>query len=201
MQLIPSMLMVWILHDFNNAPVVINNILDDLKGYQLAIPWVSTSHLKTSCFCSFTEIFGFHRLSKQCPILHRLAQGMKTVNLMLLRQAATASLEPGKSTGAPRKKDHSLPKSALFRKVCEDHFNIARTLTERMSNLYGECVGRKMMNNRLAARGHRACRFLRKPLLTANHRRLRLVWAWRWQNLSVNIFERSYTMEILNQRF
>ena len=107
----------------------------------------------------------------------------KPIDHILLRQVATASLEPGKSTGAPWKST-AHQKRALFRKVCEYRFNIARTLTERMSILYAECVGRKMINNRLAARGYHARKFLRKPMLTANHRRLCLDWAWSWQNLT-----------------
>ena len=45
--------------------------------------------------------------------------------------------------------------------------------------------GRTMVNNRLLSRGYRAYRPTTKPLLTANHRRLRLEWAQRWWNLSV----------------
>ena len=97
----------------------------------------------------------------------------KPVNHIFLRQASTANLEPGKSTGATQKTTPH-KKHTLFGKVCEDRFKIAHTLTERMSNLYGVHVGRKMITNRLAARGYHACRFLKKPLLTANHCRLRL---------------------------
>ena len=41
------------------------------------------------------------------------------------------------------------------------------------------------VNNRLLSRGYRAYRPTTKPLLTANHRRLRLEWAQRWWNLTV----------------
>ena len=52
-------------------------------------------------------------------------------------------------------------------------------------NLYGMRAGRITVNNRLLSRGHRAYRPTTKPLLTANHRRLRLEWAQRWRNLTV----------------
>ena len=45
-------------------------------------------------------------------------------------------------------------------------------------------AGRKTINNRLLSRSYRAYRPTRKPLLTVNHRRLRLEWAQRWQNLT-----------------
>ena len=41
------------------------------------------------------------------------------------------------------------------------------------------------VNNRLLSRGYRAYRPTTKPLLTANHRRLRLEWAQSWRNLTV----------------
>ena len=46
-------------------------------------------------------------------------------------------------------------------------------------------AGRTTVNNRLLSRGYRAYRPTTKPLLTANHRRLRLEWAQRWRNLTV----------------
>ena len=58
-------------------------------------------------------------------------------------------------------------------------------LTARMRNLYGMRAGRTTVNNRLLSRGYRAYRPTTKPLLTANHRRLRLEWAQRWRNLTV----------------
>ena len=61
----------------------------------------------------------------------------------------------------------------------------ARALTARMRNLYGMRAGRTTVNNRLLSRGYRAYRSTTKPLLTANHRRLRLEWAQRWRNLTV----------------
>ena len=41
------------------------------------------------------------------------------------------------------------------------------------------------VNNRLLSRGYWAYKPTMKPLLTANHRRLRLEWAQRWRNLTV----------------
>ena len=121
---------------------------------------------------------------RQGYIAARVGVARKTVNRILLRQAATGSLEPGKSTGAPRKTTARQDR-ALIRMVREDRLKSARALNERMRNLYGVRVGRKTINNRLVARGYRARRILRKPLLTANHRRLRLDWARRWQNLTM----------------
>ena len=46
-------------------------------------------------------------------------------------------------------------------------------------------VAQRLTNNRLLYRGYRAYRPTTKPLLTANHRRLRLEWAQRWRNLTV----------------
>ena len=66
--------------------------------------------------------------------------------------------------------------------VRQDHFPSARALTAWMRNLYGICT---TVNNRLLSRGYRAYRPTKKPLLTANHRRLRLEWAQRWRNLTV----------------
>ena len=69
--------------------------------------------------------------------------------------------------------------------VRQDRFLIARALTARMRNLYGMRAGRTTVNNRLLSRGYRAYRPTTKPLLTANHRRLRLEWVQRWRNLTV----------------
>ena len=46
-------------------------------------------------------------------------------------------------------------------------------------------AGRTTVNNRLLSRGYQAYKPTTKPLLTANHRRLRLEWAQRWRNLTV----------------
>ena len=54
-----------------------------------------------------------------------------------------------------------------------------------MRNLYGMRAGRTTVNNRLLSRGFRAYRPTTKPLLTANHCRLRLEWAQRWRNMTV----------------
>ena len=104
-----------------------------------------------------------------------------TVNRILKRHAATGSLVPGKSSGAPRK---TTPRQdrALVR---QDRFLSARALTARMRNLYGMRADRTTVNNRLLSRGYRAYRPTTKPLLTANHRRLPLEWAQRWRNLTV----------------
>ena len=46
-------------------------------------------------------------------------------------------------------------------------------------------AGHKTINNRLFSCGFCAYRATRKPLLTANSRRLCLVWVQRWQNLTM----------------
>ena len=97
--------------------------------------------------------------------------------------AARVRLE--KSTGAPGKTT-ARQESALLRMVHEYRFKSDCALNERMKNLYGVCVGHKTINNGLVASGYRVCRTLRKPLLTANHRRLRLYWARGWQNCREN---------------
>ena len=121
---------------------------------------------------------------KQGTIAARVGLTHATVNRILKRHAATGSLVPGKSSGAPRKttprQDH-----ALLRMVRQDRFLSARALTARMRNLYGMRAGCTTVNNRLLSRGYRAYRPTTKPLLTANHRRLRLEWAQRWRNLTV----------------
>ena len=61
----------------------------------------------------------------------------------------------------------------------------ARPCIARMRNLYGMRAGRTTVNNRLLPRGYGAYRPTTKPLLTANHRRLRLEWAQRWRDLTV----------------
>ena len=74
---------------------------------------------------------------------------------------------------------------ALLRMVRQDRFLSARALTAQMRNLYGMRAGRTTVNNRLLSRGYRAYRPTTKPLLTANHRSLRLEWAQRRRNLTV----------------
>ena len=118
----------------------------------------------------------------QGDIAAKIGVARKNVNRILLRQVASASQEPGKSTAAIRKTT-ARQECALFRMVREDRFKSARALTERMRNLYGVRVGRRTINNQLVARGYRACRIPRKPLVTANHHRLRLDWSQ--QNLTV----------------
>ena len=121
--------------------------------------------------CIFFQKFFW--LFEQCP-----------VNRILKRHAATGSLVPGKSSGAPRK---TTPRQdrALLRMVRQDRFLSARALTARMRNLYRMSAGRTTVNNRLLSRGYRTYRPTTKPLLTANHRRLRLEWAQSWRNLTV----------------
>ena len=131
------------------------------------------------------EVFALAREGiKQGAIAARVGLTRATVNRILKRHAATGSLVPGKSSGAPRK---TTPRQdrALLRMVRQDRFLSARALTARMRNLYGMRAGRTTVNNRLLSRGYRAYRPTTKPLLTANHRRLRLEWAQRWRNLTV----------------
>ena len=128
------------------------------------------------------EVFALAREDiKQGAIAARVGLTRATVNRILKRHAATGSLVPGKSSGAPRK---TTPRQdrALLRMVRQDRFLRARALTARMRNLYGMRAGRTTVNNRLLSRGYRAYRPTTKPLLTANHRRLRLEWAQRWRN-------------------
>ena len=121
---------------------------------------------------------------KQGAIAARVGLTRATVNRILKRHAATVSLVKGKSSGAPRK---TTPRQdrALLRMVRQDRFLSAPALTARMRNLYGMMAGRTTVNNRLLSRCYRAYRPTTKPLLIANHRRLRLEWAQRWRNLTV----------------
>ena len=131
------------------------------------------------------EVFALAREGiKQGAIAARVGLTRATVNRILKRHAATGSLVPGKSSGAPRK---TTPRQdrALLRMVRQDRFLSARALTTRMRNLYGVRAGHTTVNNRLLSRGYRAYRPATKSLLTANHRRLRLEWAQRWGNLTV----------------
>ena len=131
------------------------------------------------------EVFALAREDiKQGAIAARVGLTRATVNRILKRHAATGSLVPGKSSGAPRK---TTPRQdrALLRMVRQDRFLSARALTARMRNLYGMRAGRTTVNNRLLSRGYRAYRPTTKPLLTANHRRLRLEWVQTWRNLTV----------------
>ena len=122
------------------------------------------------------EVFALAREGiKQGVFAARVGLTRATVNRILKRHAATGSLVPAKSSGAPRK---TTPRQdrALLRMVRQDRFLSARALA-RMRNLYGMRAGRATVNNRLLSRGYRAYRPTTKPLLTANHRRLRLEWA------------------------
>ena len=125
------------------------------------------------------EVFALAREGiKQGAIAAHVGLTRATVNRILKRHAATGSLVPGKFSGAPRK---TTPRQdrALLRMVRQDRFLSARRLTARMRNLYGMRAGRTTVNNRLLSRGYRAYRPTTQPLLTANHRRLRLEWAQR----------------------
>ena len=130
------------------------------------------------------EVFALAREGiKQGVIVARVGLTRATVNCILKRHAATGSLVPGKSSGAPRKTTH-WQDHALLRMVRQDRLLSARALTARMRNLYGMRAGRTTVNNRLLSRGYWAYRPTTKPLLTANHRRLCLEWAQRWRNLT-----------------
>ena len=101
------------------------------------------------------EVFALAREGiKQGAIAARVGLTRATVNRILKRHAATGSLVPGKSSGAPRKttprQDRALP-----RMVRQDRFLCARALTARMRNLYGMRAGRTTVNNRLLSRGYR----------------------------------------------
>ena len=91
---------------------------------------------------------------------------------------------PGKSTGAPRK---TTPRQdrALLRMVRQDCFISAQDLMVQMRNFYGMRAGQETINNRLLFHGYHAYIPTRKPLLTANHCRLHLEWAEKWQNLTM----------------
>ena len=122
---------------------------------------------------------------RQSPIADRMGLIPATVNRIPRRHAATGTLVPGKSTGVPRKPTPRQDR-VLLRMVRQDRFINARALTAQMRNLYCMRAGRKTINNRLVPRGYRAFRPRRKPLLTADHRRLRLECAQRWQNLRMS---------------
>ena len=135
--------------------------------------------------CIRHEVFALAREGiKQGAIVARVGLTRATVNRILKRHAATWSLVPGKSSGAPRKTTPQQDR-ALLRMVQQDRFLSARALTARMRNLYGMRTGRTTVNNRLLSRGYRTYGPTTKPLLTANHRRLRFEWAQRWRNLTV----------------
>ena len=154
-----------------------------------------TSPLRASYGMSFVSILmkndrvikGFY-----CTITHYgvyakwSASGAPCVMLchILQRYSTTGTLVPDKSTGAPQKTT-SRQDCALFKMVRQDRFISVRDLTAWMRNLYGFRAGWKAIKNRLLSRGYHAYRPTRKPLLTSNHRRLRLEWAQRWQTLTM----------------
>ena len=82
-------------------------------------------------------------------------------------------------------KTTSRQERALFKMVQQDPSIGARGFPALMRNLYGIRAGWTIINNRLLPCGYHAYRPTRKPLLTANHRRLYLEWAQRWQNLTM----------------
>ena len=69
--------------------------------------------------------------------------------------AATDTLVPGYSKGAPRKTTPH-PDRTLLRMACEDHFISARGLTAWMRTLYGMRAARKAIINRLLPHGYHA---------------------------------------------
>ena len=140
------------------------------------------------CFQLYHSLLQLHKILAlaregvcQGDIATRVDVARKPINRILLWQGATSCLGPGRSTVAPRKTT-AHQECILFREV-----KSALALSEMMGNLYGVLVGCKTINNLLEARGYRYCRILRKPLLTANHCRLRLDWAQRWQNFTVAV--------------
>ena len=121
---------------------------------------------------------------RQSAIARRVGIARATVNRTLQRHAAIGSLRPGKSPGAPHKT--TPPQDlGLLRMAQEDRFISARTLTDRMQNLYGVRAGLRTINTRLVVHGYHARRLMRKTPLTAYHRRMRLAWTQRWRNLTV----------------
>ena len=96
---------------------------------------------------------------KQGAIAAHVGLTRATINRILKRHAATGSLVPGKSSGAPGKITPQQDR-ALLRMVRQDHFLSARALTR---NLYGMRAGRTTVNNRLLSRGYRAYRPQRSP--------------------------------------
>ena len=97
------------------------------------------------------EVFALAREGiKQGAIAARVGLTRAIVNRILKRHAATGSLVPGKSSGAPQK---TTPRQdrALLRMVRQDRFLSAGALTARMRNLYGMRAGRTFVNNRLLA--------------------------------------------------
>ena len=116
----------------------------------------------------------------QSAIVGRVGLTHATVNRIFQRHAATGTLVPGKSTGAPWK--------TTTHKDCfvEDGLT---GLLHKCSGLNGvdeEFVwmraGWKTINSWLLSRGYHAYRPTRKPLLIAKRHHLRLEWEQRWQN-------------------
>ena len=77
---------------------------------------------------------------QQSVIAGRMGVTRAAVNRILRRHAATGTMVPGNSTGAPRK---TTPRQdrALLRIVRQDHFACAQALMARMRNLYGMSAG------------------------------------------------------------
>ena len=132
------------------------------------------------------EVFALAREGiKQGAIAARVGLTRATVNRILKRHAAMHWIFGARQVFRGSPKDNTSARRALLRMVRQDRFLSARALTARMRNLYGMRAGRTTINNRLLSRSYRAYRPTTKPLLTANHRRLRLEWAQRWRNLTV----------------
>ena len=143
------------------------------------------------------EVFALaHEGNKPGAIAARVGLTRATVNRILKRHAATGSLVPGKSSGAPRK---TTPRQdrALLRMVRQDRFLSARALTARMRNLYGMRAGRTTVNNRLLSRGYRAYRPTTKPcwlpttvVSTWSGRRGGGTWQWPADSMSSSVMSR-----------
>ena len=127
------------------------------------------------------EVFALAREGiKQGAIAARVGLTRVTVNRILKRHAATGSLVPGKSSGAPRKTTPRLDR-ALLRMVRQDRF-----LLGPWRRGWEICTEWGLVAQRLTTDScYRAYGPTTKPLLTANHRRLHYEWAQRWRNLTV----------------
>ena len=143
------------------------------------------------------EVFALAREGiKQGANAARVGLTRATINRILKRHAATGSLVPGKSSGAPRKRTPRQDR-ALLRMVRQDRFLSARALTARMRNLYGMRAGRTTVNNRLLSRGYQAYRPQRSPcwlpttVVSAwSGRRGGGTWQWPTGSMSSSVMSR-----------
>ena len=151
------------------------------------LPWADITH----------EVFALAREGiKQGAIAARVGLTRATVNRILKRHAATGSLVPGRSSGAPRK---TTPRQdrALLRMVLQDRFLSARALTAQMRNLYGMRAGRTTVNNQLLSRvtGHidpqRSPCWLPTTVVSAwSGRRGGGTWQWPTGSMSSSVMSR-----------